>query len=237
MKKIFLGGSYSCSEEMKIRISKRAKIIEQTIIECGFIHSRNLLSDPRVHENKPKAEHVNFPDGESFVDIGNKAIKEYTMRTKELVRGLRYYSDDNEFNTGLQATSIALKELKQSDAAIFEMSAVSQGAFGEIFLMLYHFQRPVLALSHNEFGRSFGTMLTGSPSVFLQTKKYNDNDLEETIKQFLLKDLPNRKIQKTSVLLPVFLYQDLRKILTKENKSISELIRELLEDYVSQHIK
>jgi hypothetical protein len=237
MKKIFIGGAYSCSEEMKKKIAKRAKIIENVIVDCGFIYNKNFLSDPRIHENKPKADHVNFQNGESFIDAGNKAIKEYTMRTKELVRGLRYYPENDTFDISLKATSIALRELKQSDAAIFELSATTQGSFGEIFLMLYHFQRPVLALTHKDFGNLFGTMLTGSPSVFLQTKQYDDSNLEEIIRTYLLTDLPSRKIQKTSVLLPVFLHKDLKRILAKENKSMSEVIRELVENYVSQHIK
>lgn len=232
-RKIFLGGAYSADASIREKVAKYAKVIEETIIKSGFIHSRNLLSNAKVHSNKPDAREVSFEStGEPFIQVGDEAIKEITKRKIDDLKSLRSYKSLEEFEVCLRAANIAFQELRSSNmGGIFELSAVSQGAYLEIGLMIYHLQRPVLCLSHEDFGRPFGTMLTGSQSLLLKTIRYNDENLVKIVEKYLLVDLSFKKLANLSYKLPVELKLKIDQEAKEKNSNASEVMRSIVENY------
>ena len=230
-RKIFLGGSYSSDANIRESVAKYARVIEKIIVKCGFIHSKNLLSNEKVHSNKPDAKDVSFGTGEPFFQVGSEAIKEIPQRKIDDLKSLRSFKSIEEFQVCLQAANIAFNELKNSMAAIFELSAVSQGSYMEIGLMLYHFQRPVLCLSHEEIGRSFGTMLTGSKSTLLKTMRYSDENLQRIVEQYLIVDLGYKKLANLSYKMPVELKLKIEQEAKEKGLDSSKVMRNIVESY------
>lgn len=233
IKKIFLGGSYSADEETRKNVSSYAKLIEKAIKKCGFKPSLNLLTNEKIFDKTESAQGITFENGQHFLKIGEEVLSSVKQKEIEAIRGLRHFTSDEQFIIAQMACNIALTELRQSMAGIFELSAQSQGSYMEIGLMIFHYQKPVLALSHEAWGRRFGKMLTGLPSQLLKTVKYNDDNLEEIIEKFLLKDLADKKLKVFSYRVPVGLQKQIQQTAKEKGfKSASEFIRHVVEDYL-----
>ncbi len=233
--KIFLGGCYSEEKAVREKVAQYGKRIDKAIRKCGYEPSLNLLGNPKVHNETKKADGIKFSDGEYFLKVGEKVVSSFSRKEMESVRGVRAFESEEQFLIKYMACNIALTELQKSVAGIFELSAVSQGSYLEIGLLIYHYQVPVLALSHEEWGRHFGTMLIGSPSPLLQTVKYNDKNLDEIIDGFLLKDLPEKKLKLISFRIPALLERKLKDAAAQNGfQTSSELFRHALEKYLSE---
>lgn len=233
--KIFLGGSYSADEETRKNVSSYAQRIKTAIEKCGFKPSLNLLTNEKIFDKTESAQGISFEDGQHFLKVGENILSSVKQKDIEAIRALRHFKSDEEFIIAQMACNIALKELRQSIAGIFELSAHSQGSYLEIGLMIFHYQKPVLALSHEDWGRKFGKMLTGLPSQLLKTAQYNDDNLEEIIERFLLKDLPDKKLKIFSYRVPVGLQQQIQQTAKEKGfKSSSEFIRYIVEEYLKE---
>lgn len=230
---IFIGGCYSADKETRSKIAIYGKRINQAVIDNGFKPSLNLLGNPEVFKGVEKAEGIKLSDGRLFLDVAGQLISK-SKKSYENVRGLRYFETENKFRNDFMASAIAMSELKNSIAGIFEISSMSQGSYYEIALAIHYYQIPVLALSH-ETGREFGRMLTGSDSLFLQTAKYNDSNLEAIIEKFLKKDLYNRKLKGFSYKIPQMQDVRMKKAMAKKGyDNISEFMRNMIDEYLEK---
>jgi len=230
--KIFVGGAYSVGKESRKFIADRAKIIEDKIIELGYIPSLNLLSNENVHSDKADAATVQFRNNGYFLEVGKKVIASIKKKKLDEIRALRYFENEEIFAVCSMASNIALSELSQSIGAIFELSDVSQGSYMEIGLAVFLHQIPVLALSH-ESGRHFGTMLTGLNSNLLKTVKYNDDNLESIVETFLMRDVPDKMFNVAAFRLQVARQKKLKELaIEKGFKNVSEFYRHIVESYL-----
>lgn len=194
--KIFIGGCYSAPIEVREKIAHYGKRIEAVVKDCGYESSLNFLANKDLHKDVKSAVGLKFNDGRHFMLLGRKKIKSVSQRTLEAVRSLRRSPEiSNEYFTQCyMANKLMLDELNKSVAGIFELSHTSQGSYLEIGLLIYQKQVPVLCLSHDD-GRYFGKMLVGSPSGLLILKRYNDKNLEDVVRDFLITDLEKRKMR------------------------------------------
>lgn len=233
--KVFVGGNYSGDAETRGKIAIYGQRINKAVIDCGFEPSLNLLGNTNVFKGA-KAENVKFENGRFFLDVGGETISK-TKKEMQEVSGLRSYASQEEFEICYMAANIAFNELEKSIAGIFELSAVSQGSYLEIGLMIYHLFKPVICLSHESFGRPFGTMLTGSKSLFLKTIRYNDENLEQIIKDFLLRDLKERLIKSITYRIPVFRDIQMKEIMKKQGyTNISDFVRDIVEKHIKENL-
>jgi len=235
--KIFLGGSYSSGPGERSKIADAGKIIENVIRRCGFEPSLNLLTEKKVHSHAAKAEEVKFSNGQYFLQVGEKVLSSILRSQLEKFRGMRSFGANDEFIICAMAANIALSELKSSVAAIFELSEKSGGSMMEIGLAAFYHQIPILALSSESWGKSFGTMLTGLPTNLLKTVKYNDEThLENIVEKFLIKDYPEKKLFNATYKLSAKLKRELEKEAFEKKVSVSELVRQSVERYLSDKI-
>jgi hypothetical protein len=99
-------------------------------------------------------------------------IKKYDI---DSIRAIRSFPSDQDFMLSVMACGIALHELQESIAGIFELSFETHGSYSEIYKLL-EYKRPVLALPRAD-GRPFGRMLTGYPRGFYSAR-FDDSGLE-----------------------------------------------------------
>ncbi len=154
------------------------------------------------------------------------------------MQGLRQFENEEDCKIAIKACNIALKQLKICIAAIFELSAISQGSYFEIATLLQQYQRPILCLSHKEFGRKFGKMINGHPSRLLRTIRYNDSNLEDIVTKFLTVEINNYKMVSFNFRLPSYLQSRIIE-LTNEGgyKSTSDFLRWLIQNYIDNYIR
>jgi len=231
--KIFLGGSYSSGPGERSKIAEAGKVIEKVIRRCGFEPSLNLLTEKKVHSHSAKAEEVTFSNGQYFLQVGEKVLSSIKKSQIESIRGLRSFENEEVFKICAMASNIALTELKSSIAGIFELSEKSGGSMMEIGLAAFYHQIPILALSNETWGKSFGTLLTGLPTNLLQTVRYKDEkELETIVEKFLLKDYQERKLFNLTYRLSAGLKKKLETKAVEKKVSASELVRQVMESYL-----
>lgn len=233
--KIFLGGSYTSDQESRKQIALYGRRIEKIIIECNYIPSLNLLTNEKIFDKVDSPDGIFFENGEHFLKVGERILSKVSKKEIESIKGLRDCESDDYFMVSMMACNISMSEIHTSVAGIYETSKQSQGSYYEISYMLNVKKVPVLCLSHNDFGRKFGKMLIGQKTRLLRCVRYNDENLDEIVREFLTTDVKEKNLAQLSYRLPAGYYNKL-KIVAKEKgfKNVSDLVRNITERYLEE---
>ena len=228
---IFLGGCYSGDQIVREKIAASAKWIENIIRQCDYEPSLNLLSNENVFDQTKITDNLYFHNQESFSATAHNAMKHISEKEIQVIRGLRAIETDEQFHIAIRAYHVAMSQLKKSFAGIFELSALSQGSYYEIATMIQVYQRPILCLSHSDWGRPFGKMLTGCNSRLLRTESYCEKNLEEIVTKFLTVEILKYNNTAFTIRLPAYLLEQLNEMSQKSNMSSNELTRFLIKNH------
>lgn len=229
---IFLGGCYSGDQAIREKIAASAKWIENIIRQCDYEPSLNLLSNENVFDKTKVTDNLYFHNQESFSEIAQKATKHISKNEIQVIRGLRAVETDEQFHIAIRAYHVAMSQLKQAFAGIFELSELSQGSFFEIATMIQIYKRPVLCLSHSDWGRPFGKMLTGCNSRLLRTESYCEKNLEEIVTKFLTVEILKYNNVTVNIRMPAYLQEKLNQLAESNKMNQSEFLRWLVQNHI-----
>lgn len=229
---IFLGGCYSGDQIVREKIAASAKWIENIIRQCDYEPSLNLLSNENVFDQTKITDNLYFHNQESFSATAHNAMKHISEKEIQVIRGLRAIETDEQFHIAIRAYHVAMSQLKKSFAGIFELSALSQGSYYEIATMIQVYQRPILCLSHSDWGRPFGKMLTGCNSRLLRTEWYCEKNLEEIITKFLNVEILKYNNVTVNIRMPAYLQEKLNQLAESNKMNQSEFLRSIVQKYI-----
>ncbi len=223
---IFIGGPVHPEAEGKKKLTEAVKRVEKVIEKHGLQFHPHLLADTGVHRGvEPAAKDVRVGK-KTFEQLMKGMPKPHVRRLKKI----RWFETEDKLARCATVGTLLSQQIAASIAGIFILTEPSPGS-NLIIGELLGKQIPVLVVSDQNI---FGTYLTGHPSPFLQTARYETVSEVEKIVDGFLASLADLRLQSKSVRLPAVLVKRAEAEAEDSGTDFSELFIRALNEYLER---
>lgn len=220
---VFLGGPLHEEPEERKKTAEAVRCVEGIIAKHGMQYHPHLLTDKSVGKGIETAAKDVKVGGKKFDRLMAAVSKSHL----NLLKKMRWYETEEKLLRCAAVGDLIRQQAANSSAGIFVLTAPSAGSYLTVGELLGK-SVPVLVTSNQNL---FGTYLTGHPSPFLKTARYESlNDLEQIADDFLEK-IDNFKSQSKSVRLPILLAKQAEIIANERGDTFTDVLVDALQEY------